>query len=127
MSPRSEEFLDGAKRRLEAARRALAADPATALSAAYYSALYAARAALSERDKYAKSHTGTWHLFREEFVDNGGFDPKLASAAQSLQPKRERADYQAWAAPEKEAVSAIDLAAAFLGAIEELIAQLGEH
>src|SRR3954451_16725309 len=41
---------------------------ATAVSTAYYAMLYAARAALSERDRHARSHAGTWGLFREEFA-----------------------------------------------------------
>jgi uncharacterized protein (UPF0332 family) len=54
MSPRSAEFLEAANRRLMLARGALAEDPAGAISAAYYSMLYAARAALSEQDVYAR-------------------------------------------------------------------------
>jgi uncharacterized protein (UPF0332 family) len=51
------------------------------VSAAYYAMLYAARAALSEQDRYAKTHSGTWTLFRETFVRDGRFDPALARAA----------------------------------------------
>lgn len=38
--------------------------------------LYAARAALSEREAYAKTHAGTWHELRRWFVDAGALDPE---------------------------------------------------
>jgi hypothetical protein len=41
---------------------------------------------------------------------------------QKIQPEREQADYDAWAAPEEEARRAIDLARRFLNAIEALFA-----
>jgi hypothetical protein len=50
--------------------------------------LYAARAALSERDRLARSHAGTWALFREEFVLTGEFEADLAQAAQCAQARR---------------------------------------
>jgi uncharacterized protein (UPF0332 family) len=48
-----------------AAARALvdAGHAATAVSTAYYAMLYAARAALSERDVNARTHAGTWQCF----------------------------------------------------------------
>ena len=122
MSPRSAEFFDAAKRRLGAARSALDEDPATALSAAYYAMLYAARAALSERDTYAKTHSGTWQEFRQAFVETGQFDADLVTAAQAAQPKRERADYEAWLTPVEEARDAIELAAMFVAAVQDLLA-----
>jgi uncharacterized protein (UPF0332 family) len=65
MSPRSEEFMNSARERLTGARHSLAAgDLGLAISAAYYAILYAARAALSESDEHARTHGGTWHLFR---------------------------------------------------------------
>lgn len=121
MSPRSEEFLDAARRKLAAAAAALQEDPATAVSSAYYAMLYGARAALSERDTYAKAHAGTWHEFRRLFVETGQFNGDLAASAHAVQPERERADYDAWAAPADEAQRVIQLAGAFLGGIAELI------
>jgi uncharacterized protein (UPF0332 family) len=59
VSARSAEFLDEARKRLRTARAALGVDdPAGAVSAAYYAMLYAVRAALSEEDRYAKTHAG---------------------------------------------------------------------
>lgn len=122
MSPRSGEFLAAARRRLAAAETVLDEDPSTALSAAYYAMLYGARAALSERDIYAKTHRGTWHEFRKSFVDSGEMDGELAAAVQRVQPEREQADYDAWSAPLEEASNAIELARRFLVAIEALCA-----
>lgn len=121
MSPRSAEFLEMARRRLSAAHSALGDDPSSALSLAYYSMLYAARAALSERDAYAKTHSGTWSEFGRLFVRTSEFDGDLAREAQKVQPKREDADYEAWFAPREEAERVIELARSFLAAVEELI------
>lgn len=121
MSPRSAEFLTAARRRLAAASAVVDEDPATALSAAYYAMLYAVRAALSEREVYAKTHGGSWHEFRRAFVETGDFDAELARAAHSIQPAREQADYDAWAVPPDEARRAIELAHAFITAIEEML------
>jgi uncharacterized protein (UPF0332 family) len=121
MSPRSVEFRDAAGRRLSAARTALADDPSAALSAAYYAMLYAIRAALSERDVYAKTHAGAWHEFRRAYVESGQFDGELASAAHAVQAEREQADYDAWAAPAEEARRVIDVAETFLAAVDELL------
>jgi uncharacterized protein (UPF0332 family) len=89
MSPRSTEFLDAARRRLTAASAVLDEDPSTALSAAYYAMLYAARAALSERDVYTKTHRGLWHELRRVFVETGEFDADLVASVQKIQPERE--------------------------------------
>jgi uncharacterized protein (UPF0332 family) len=120
MSPRSTEFLDAAHRRLMAASTVVEEDPSTALSAAYYAMLYAARAALSERDIYTKTHRGLWHELRRVFVDTGELDADLVASVQKIQPEREQADYDAWAAPAEDARHAIELADTFIGAIEEL-------
>ena len=59
MSPRSQEFMDQARDRVAAAAEMLAADHLeAAVSAAYYSMLYAARAALSEQQEHARTHRG---------------------------------------------------------------------
>jgi uncharacterized protein (UPF0332 family) len=120
VSPRSDELLEAARRRVDAAATIVEQDPSTALSAAYYSMLYAARAALSERDVTAKTHRGVWHELRRTFVDTGELDANLAGEVQKLQPEREQADYDAWFAPTADATHAIDLARRFLTAVEAL-------
>ncbi len=122
MSPRSTEFFQTAHRRLEGARRLVDVDSGGAVRAAYYAMLYAARAALSERDAYAKTHGGTWHLFRETFVLGDKFDGALAAAAQKTQPDRERADYEAWPASKTEASETVELAERFIAAVEAMLA-----
>ena len=122
MSPRSTEFLDAAHRRLAAASAVLEEDASTALSAAYYAMLYAARAALSERDVYTKTHRGLWHELRRIFVETGELDAGLVASVQKIQPEREQADYDGWAAPAEDARHAVELAGTFITAIEKLCA-----
>jgi uncharacterized protein (UPF0332 family) len=106
---------------LALARRAIDDDPTGAISAAYYSTLYATRAALSERDIYAKTHSETWHRFREEFVQSGLVDGELVSLAQDAQGQREEADCEAWPAPRDEAEQMVELATRFLEAVAKLV------
>jgi len=110
-----------ARGRLEVSRVALEAGfgPA-AVNAAYYAMLYAARAALSEEERYAKSHRGTWRLFRERFVLDGRFDAELARNAERTQKLREAGDYDARAISPEEAASVIATAERFVAAIDEL-------
>ena len=122
MSPRSEELLAVARQRLEAARSSLAqGHPEVALSTAYYAVLYAARAALSEQETSAKTHSGTWTLFREAFVLPGRFDPDLFSRVHAIQSRREASDYDAVRISGDEAGHSLELAASFLDAVTELI------
>ena len=96
MSPRSAESMRLARESLSAARVLTRQGPATpSVHDSYYAMLYAARAALSERDRYAKTHGGTWNLFAEEFVRGGEFDPELLSRARAAQELRWKTDYDA--------------------------------
>lgn len=65
------------------------------VSAAYYGMLYAARAALSERGEYAKTHSGTWTLFSQVFVAPGEFDQRPSALARRAKDAREQGDYEA--------------------------------
>lgn len=121
MSPRSAEFMAAAHGRLAAARSVETTDAAAAVSLAYYAMLYAARAALSERDVYARTHRSTWHEFQAAFVQRDQFPAELAAAAQREQPARERADYEAWPASAEEAHAAIATAERFLAAVERML------
>jgi uncharacterized protein (UPF0332 family) len=69
--------------------------PGQSVSLAYYAMLYAARAALSESDRPAKTHRGTWNLFQEAYVDSGRFDQELLRQARASQCAREATDYDA--------------------------------
>jgi uncharacterized protein (UPF0332 family) len=82
--------------------------------------LYAARAGLSERDLHARSHSGIWGLFREEFVVTGEFSEELTQAAQRAQARREASDYAAESFELAEAVALVATAERFIAAVERL-------
>lgn len=112
-----------AAERLEAARALLERQLlGAAVSDAYYAILYAARAALSERDRTAKTHRGTWSLFHEEFVASGEIDAELARAARATQEPREGVDYAAARVSPEEAARIVDVAERFVAAVTALIA-----
>jgi uncharacterized protein (UPF0332 family) len=122
MSPRSEEFMASAHEWLASARHALQAgftSPAT--SAAYFAMLYAARAALSEKDLNAKTHRGIWNLFRETFVETARFDAELHRDARKTQPVREATDYDAAKVTAEEARRVVELADRFVAAVDGLL------
>jgi len=122
VSPRSEEFIEQARDRLAAAREALAAGHrGVAVSVAYYSMLYAARATLSEDDENARTHRGMWNLFRIKYVTVGAFDAALFTLAQHAQVAREGGDYQAVTPSEEEAERYVAGAADFLAAVEQML------
>ena len=115
--------MASAEQRIGAAKASLAAGyPSAAVSAAYYAMLYAARAALSERERYAKTHTGTWTLFSELFVASGRFDAGLATAARRIQELREAGDYDASELGPDEGRAIIDDAERFVGAVATMLA-----
>lgn len=121
MSPRSKELLARAREGIASAQLQLSGGhAATAVSTAYYAMLYAARAALSERDRNARSHAGTWGLFREEFIVTGQFDADLAQEAQRAQSRREASDYAAETFELVEAQQLVATAERFVAAVERL-------
>jgi uncharacterized protein (UPF0332 family) len=124
VSPRSAEFLASAHERVASARSQLeSGHPETAASTAYYAMLYAARAALSERDRYARTHRGTWMLFRELFVVSGDVEAALYDRAQEARRLREGGDYEAHGATAAEAQAATAAAAQLVEAVEQALAR----
>ncbi|MBA3327623.1 MAG: HEPN domain-containing protein [Solirubrobacterales bacterium] len=117
MKPRSAAYLDAARVRLRSAHTLARSDPSTALSTAYYAALYVARAALSEHDVQSRSHRGAWHEFRQRFVIDGPIDADLATEMQRLQAEREQADYDAAEIPAADADAAIAAVERFIAAM----------
>lgn len=114
--------MSAARERLaEAATDLAASHLAGAASAAYYAMLYAARAAMSERDLYAKTHSGTWSLFSKEFVSTGELDRELAGAAASAQTVRELCDYEATPPSRADATTLVEVAGRFVDAVEEML------
>jgi uncharacterized protein (UPF0332 family) len=127
VSPRSEEFIDQARERLAAAREALdSKHPTVAVSVAYYAMLNAARAALSEDDVHARTHRGTWNLFRERYVLTDAFEDELYTLAQHAQTAREGGDYEAVVPSAEDAKRYVDGAAGFLAAIERMLVAPGD-
>lgn len=113
--------MAGARERLASARDLLTSGhPETALSTAYYAMLYAARAALSEEDRYSRTHRGTWGLFRELFVLDGRLPAGLLKAAQQAQERREDTDYDAKPIAMEEAEATLAAADRLVGAVDEL-------
>ena len=111
-----------ARDRLGASQAALEAGfSSNAASAAYFAMLYAARAALSEEELNAKTHKGTWQLFREAFVDKGRFEAILFADAQRTQQQREAADYDALMVPREEAQRIVEVAQRFVAAVAAVI------
>jgi uncharacterized protein (UPF0332 family) len=123
VSPRSEEFIEQARDRLDAAREALAAGHrSVAVSVAYHSMLYSARATLSEDDENARTHRGTWNLFRIKYVATDAFDAALFTLAQHAQVAREGGDYQAVTPSQDETERYVEGADKFLAAVEQMLA-----
>lgn len=114
--------MEQARDRSALAKEALASGHLEgAVSAAYYAMLYAARAALSERDEYARRHGGTWNLFRKRYVVTDAFDQHLFSLAHQAQEAREKGDYEAITPDPADAKRYVDGAADFVVAVERML------
>jgi uncharacterized protein (UPF0332 family) len=122
VSPRSEEFVQVARRKLQLARSSLQAGfSEDAAAAAYYAMLSAARAALSEQDVHAKTHNGVWTLFSDRFVRTGAVGRELGGYADAAREHRQQADYETGGASPEEALVAIGHAEEFVERIEVLL------
>lgn len=115
--------MDSAQSRLRGARHALeAGDNDFAISGAYYAMLYAARAALSEDEEHARTHRGTWHVFRRRYVATDAFDDSLFALAQQAQKAREQGDYEAVTHDADAAQLYVRGAGEFVAAVERMLA-----
>jgi uncharacterized protein (UPF0332 family) len=122
VSPRSLEFFLTARERLASAIKLRDdGDTAPAISLAYYAMLFAVRAALSEEDLYAKTHSGLWGLFHQTFVATGRFPTELHKKAAATQKLRAAVDYEAEHPPETKADEVVAIAQQFVDAVAELI------
>lgn len=122
MSPRSEEYLSSAKEWLATAEAALRSGfPGGAAADAYYAILYAARAALSEEDRHAKSHHGIWTLFGELFVQTGRFDRRLYRDARTAEERRVGVHYEAATLSKDEGREALAEARCFVAAVARML------
>lgn len=122
MRERTREHLEEARDRLRRARRAQRyEDPKTAITLSYYSTFEAARAALSEEDRFARTHRGTWHLLRELLVASGRLDAGVVEEADPLHEERIAVDYGTGPRPMGDGAQAIATAECFLAAVERLL------
>lgn len=122
MTPRSEEFLAQAQERLAGARDLLRTGHAgLAASAAYFAMLHAARAALSEQDRNARTHSGTWTLFSEVFVRTGRVAAEVFEPTKRARHHREASDYEAADIDAATAEGIVDSAQRFVDAVVDLL------
>lgn len=122
MSPRSDELLAEAHERIAAARDAMASNHlSSSVSDAYYAMLYAIRAALSEQDLHAKTHSGAWGLFHTRFVREGHFDRQLHAEAHAIQADREGVDYGAERVERDDGERILALAERFVEAVDAML------
>lgn len=123
---RTREYLAEAHRQLDEAERVRYTSNVVAF--AYYAVVNAATAALSEEDRFARTHKGMWKLASELLVKTGKLPADLHGAAAALQPAREAAIYgppnldEAWRRPnQQQAEDALEIARSYLAAVEELL------
>ena len=114
--------MDEAHKRLRVAR--LTQDggfPGPAINPAYYAMLNAARAALSGKDLFAKTHPGTWTLFRREFARTGRFEAALVEPVEEIRKQRIEADCNARDVEPQRAKEILDQAERFVESVATMI------
>jgi predicted nucleotidyltransferase/uncharacterized protein (UPF0332 family) len=119
---RSREYLEQARYLLTGAKALLDSEaPGLTVAESYFAVLNAARAALSERDLFSRTHPGTWRLVRSEFVRAGLLPGEFLRWAAKLQGKREAVHYKAMRYSREEAGAAYAAAERFVEAVEQLL------
>ena len=87
-------LIKNAYEKLEAAKTLFENDfYGDAVSRAYYAMFFAAKALLSQKDIYPRTHRGLISQFGLEFVKNGEFKKDLFDLLTRAQEDREEADY----------------------------------
>ncbi len=121
--PESEDLLGAGEEALHAAS-ILAANGlwADAISRAYYSMIYAARALLATKGLHPRTHRGAVHLLGQEFVRTGMFPREEAARLTAAMAFRDRADY-GWRGDleEADARRTVDAARTFLDAAKKIL------
>ena len=119
MKPRSQEYLREADRFLTAARVLLESNlPENSAGEAYQAMFSAARAALSEFDREARTHRGTWTLFDQLLVQPDAFERRLRDAARNAEELRYESDYRLGGASQEQAERVLEEAMEFVTAIQ---------
>jgi uncharacterized protein (UPF0332 family)/predicted nucleotidyltransferase len=121
MDPRAKEYLEQADKRWPAVELSLPVSPDAAISGAYHALFAAARAALAERNLFARTHRGTWHLIHEHLVLTGELDADLVAAAAAMQRRRKYADYGPKSFSRDEAEADVRTARRFIAAVRALL------
>ena len=121
-----ETLIGKAKRRLDAAYHLLGEGfYEDAVSRAYYSMYFAAKALLLKRDITVKTHKGLLSKFGLEFVDEGVLEKYYGRALRIAEELREEADYSISREISKEEAEAIvEDADKFLVRIKEAIKEI---
>lgn len=116
---KAEDSLDSARRELEAGAYDFT------VNRLYYAAFYAVTAALLDRKKSFKKHTGVRSAFHREFIKQGLMDTKWGKLYDQLFEDRGESDYVPLASFEREYVeSQLERCAQFLDEIRGQIPSL---
>ncbi len=95
-----------------------------ALSRAYYSVLYAAKAAFLVQNVVTASHSGLRNRFGELFIKSGIFDKEFGRIISDLYNMRSTADYDSSFEPHQDEVKEkIENAHKFLNRVKEYLIQ----
>ncbi len=122
MKRRSEEYLGEADRFLGAARVLLEAKLSENSAAEAYQAMFsAARAALRELDREARTHHGIGTLFDQLFVRQDLFERRLRDAARNAEELRYDSDYRLGGASQEEARRVLADAEEFVAAVRAMV------
>ena len=121
-----ETLIGKAKRRLDAAYHLLGEGfYEDAVSRAYYSMYFAAKALLLKRDITVKTHKGLLSKFGLEFVDEGVVEKYYGRALRIAEELREEADYSiSREISKEEAEATVKDAEKFLVRIKEAIKEI---
>ena len=122
VSERTEEYLRDARSSLAMARAGLEiGEQNRAISESYTAMFLMARAGLSEEDRFARTHTGTWHLHYDLLVKTGRFPTDLHAGARQAETRRHRVDYYGGRYTFDQGRETVELAERFLAATMELL------
>lgn len=98
---------------------------ADAISEAYYSMFHAAKALLTLKSIYPRTHAGVVSQFGLQFVNKGLIEELYAKSLAKAETTREKADYDIYYEPSKEeAESIIEDAEKFLERMKRALEEL---
>ena len=126
MKLRSKEYLEHADEELSMGAVLIKAGMSRGVvTHAYYAMLHAARAALSEQDLFAKTHSGTWNLVWQKLVEADRLDPELQQIGTKAQGLRWAVNYEGKRVSRQQAEELLSAAERFVTAVQALITPPG--